>query len=64
MDVEKEEGELEEGEIDLDSEPVEKVAQAEGFIEEAVLSNEGVSVESSEIDSKERVNSIREALKV
>ncbi|KAE8023769.1 hypothetical protein FH972_009433 [Carpinus fangiana] len=64
MDVEKEEGELEEGEIDLDSEPVEKVAQAEGVIDEMVLSNEGVSVESSEIDSKEdRVNSIREALK-
>jgi RNA polymerase II C-terminal domain phosphatase-like 3/4 len=64
MDVEKEEGELEEGEIDLDSEPVEKVAQAEGVIDEMVLSNEGVSVESSEIDSKEeRVKSIREALK-
>jgi RNA polymerase II C-terminal domain phosphatase-like 3/4 len=64
MDVEKEEGELEEGEIDSDSEPVEKVAQAEGVIDETVLSNEGVSVESSEIDSKEeRVNSIREALK-
>lgn len=64
VDVEKEEGELEEGEIDMDLERDEKAAQAEEVIEEAVMSIEGVSVESSEIDSKEqRVNSIREALK-
>ncbi|GMY26624.1 RNA polymerase II C-terminal domain phosphatase-like 3 isoform X3 [Fagus crenata] len=69
MDVEKEEGELEEGEIDLDldSETVEKAVEVKVEEEEVVSSSESVNVEMSEIDSKEkelekRVDSIREAL--
>ncbi|KAF5449255.1 hypothetical protein F2P56_029721 [Juglans regia] len=62
VDVDKEEGELEEGEIDLDSEPVDKGAETDVVKDEAVLCNEIVNVENSEIVSDKRVTSILEAL--
>ncbi|XP_041011122.1 RNA polymerase II C-terminal domain phosphatase-like 3 isoform X2 [Juglans microcarpa x Juglans regia] len=62
VDVDKEEGELEEGEIDLDSEPVDKGAETDVVKDEAVLCNEIVNVENSEIVSDKRMTSILEAL--
>ncbi|KAG2706482.1 hypothetical protein I3760_05G104700 [Carya illinoinensis] len=62
VDVDKEEGELEEGEIDLDSEPVDKGAETDVVKDEAFMCNETVNVENSEIVSDRRVTSILEAL--
>lgn len=65
MDIaEKEEGELEEGEIDLDSEPVQKVAEE---AKEFALNCDAMNVGELHIDSRnreleKRVNCIREAL--
>ncbi|KAM1191340.1 hypothetical protein PS2_011646 [Malus domestica] len=63
MDAEKEEGELEEGEIDLDSEPAdgENTAAAEEA-RDGVLVCDDMDVDNSETGLKKRVSSIREAL--
>ncbi|KAF2288358.1 hypothetical protein GH714_007033 [Hevea brasiliensis] len=64
VDVEKEEGELEEGEIDLDSDPAEKTI---GEIKEGLSNSDEMNVDYLHVESKEKnlekaVNSIREAL--
>ncbi|KAB2609543.1 RNA polymerase II C-terminal domain phosphatase-like 3 [Pyrus ussuriensis x Pyrus communis] len=63
MDAEKEEGELEEGEIDLDSEPAdgENTATAEEA-RDGVLVCDDMDIDNSETGLKMRVSSIREAL--
>ncbi|KAB2634604.1 RNA polymerase II C-terminal domain phosphatase-like 3 [Pyrus ussuriensis x Pyrus communis] len=63
MDAEKEEGELEEGEIDLDSEPAdgEHTAAAEE-VRDGVLVCDDMDVDNSETGLKKRVRAIREAL--
>ncbi|CAL8993577.1 unnamed protein product [Prunus brigantina] len=52
MDVEKEEGELEEGEIDLDSEPADNENAVAGEAKDGVLNSNNMNIDSSVTDLK------------